>query len=254
LDKKMEKEVVNKPLVRLHGTCTILGESILYRQHLIEHLEDEVGTLYLHSKGGQQKIYLKDCNHIQAFPEQRFLLLHHSKNKVWTLQPDNFEAWSKNAAEWISYVRQIPLWQIKLSGNNPASWGYRLSPLLEWNVCFFRLLGCKLFYYASIKDEAPLAEIDIAGKTVNRDGETISIGAKKWVIRLETLPLAKQWLICLSAVTFVKKNKSVSNKEALLFFLNSGEEKRNSVDTISFARAEYKPRRRKSLGDQDWEF
>ena len=134
-----EGSVVCRPNLFLISSCRVFfREKRIFKQYVFEQ-PPPYDTL--EGIQGKQRlcIALRDCCHVEYVGET-FITLHMTKDRVVTLKPDNYQVWYEWIPKWISYFRQVPLWQILIESGSctPMSWGWKQQVGKKWERVFLR--------------------------------------------------------------------------------------------------------------------
>lgn len=160
-----------RPSEELSGTCDLLYLMIQFK---IIHVEQLGERLYYDNQ--QRHITLKKCAHVRSVTED-ILMIHMKNDSFITLRTPKY--WHTLLPYWISYIRQIPLWQVILRVPYPPM-SYAIKSgnrvLLALRDNFLEFDG---------KDAMELKQ------AVRRSGRILRMGP--WILEFETLTLAKAW-------------------------------------------------------------
>lgn len=201
----MDTVTQSRPLYPLTGFCEINGKSCEVTQPSLNVLR--FGTYY--------QINLHQCAHVELNRPQIVLYtlnqMTSSKTSQYLLIPTDWDLWSTWLAPWISFVRQIPLWQIELNDtiSRPMARGQKKNALGEWDppVLFRFIHQLEEIQYLSSedKDQQPLGRLKVGRDLPLLCGHGV-VRVETWFIRFETQALARKWSACVR-VKWVKLSK-----------------------------------------------
>jgi hypothetical protein len=233
--------VSTKPDFELNGVC-----QILLNQTFVSCIVKHIGV-----KGDRTRLYygpfdindpsnsnitnhskyidLKQCQHVQLIDNDTILIYINNVNgrpiKYASLKPDNIRKWFRYLNMWISYVRQVPIWQLVVGVDQVAQnemFGV-LQPMaccyVNNNAGFKHVLlrisdentDVKLYYFETDTAKIPLGDIVIDTRTIIRTvGEGIKIHNEdiKTTLIFESRILAERWY---SLIIETFENKRIHN-------------------------------------------
>lgn len=186
---------IHRPNVELGGACDILNPiTRRFKRFTFHHKPPE--TLVYDDNG--DSINLFQCAHVES-KNKSWIILHMKNGTYTTIAPFDFVTWELYLPQWVSFTRQIPIWQISLEIiNSPQSWGLKKTPTGEWESLYFVLqkkttIALEYYHEYAAKKTDPLGIISMIDVRVKRTSNVLLINDAACVISFETWRLAQKW-------------------------------------------------------------
>ena len=222
--------LTSKPEKELCGQCDMLFCMINFKVIWVEHAGDD--TIYYDHRN--KHISLKKCAHVRVLEEEPSVVFITMINESFiTLRTPTID-WPTLLIQWISYIRQIPQWQISPDAQlgSPQSWAKMRADKEPWELVYLKMDHKRMRIYSN---ENPMGSLVV--QQLQRDERKVQIGI--WTFKFETCKLARAWFRLLSRLSPETPRKLVSAKR----------EGQKLIDTARQRNLRY---RRNSIGDE-WE-